>query len=237
MLPIAILAGGLATRLRPVTQTIPKALIEVTGRPFIEHQLEYLKGQGISSVVLCIGHLGQMIQDLVEDGAHWGLNVQYSIDGSPLLGTGGAIKKALPLLGNQFFVLYGDSYLPINFQSVQNFFIESGRLGLMTILENQNRWDRSNVRFERGELLEYNKELVSQDMHYIDYGLGVLNSEVFDSYSTNQSFDLSKVYNELSLKKQLVGFEVFQRFYEIGSRQGIEDTQKYLLQKMRDKNT
>ena len=231
MLPVAILAGGLATRLRPATQTIPKALIEVCGKPFIEHQLEYLHKQGISSVVLCIGYLGEMIQGIVGDGSRWDLQVSYSPDGPIVLGTGGALKQALPLLGNRFFILYGDSYLPIDFSKVQNAFMDSGQLGLMTVLKNQNQWDKSNVQYEQGELVEYNKAVITPQMHFIDYGLGVLQACTLDHYPGGQTFDLSQVYNQLSLKKQLAGYEVFERFYEIGSRQGISDTQTYLLQK------
>jgi len=230
MLPVAILAGGLATRLRPVTQTIPKALIEIVGKPFIEHQLEYIKHQGVSSVVLCIGYLGEMIQEVVGDGSRWGLQVTYSPDGPVLLGTGGALKQALPLLGEQFFILYGDSYLPIDFAKVQAAFTESGQLGLMTVLKNQNQWDTSNVQYEQGKIVDYNKAVITPQMHYIDYGLGALQARALDVYPVGQPFDLSQVYNQLSLQKQLAGYEVFERFYEIGSHQGIADTQTYLLQ-------
>ena len=230
MLPVAILAGGLATRLLPVTQTIPKALIEIAGKPFIEYQLEYLKHQGITSVVLCIGYLGGMIKEVIGDGSRWDLSVSYSPDGQVLLGTGGALKQALPLLGGEFFILYGDSYLPIDFAKVQNAFIESGQLGLITVLKNQNQWDTSNVQYEQGRLVEYNKEVISSQMHYIDYGLGLLQSKALDAYPAFQPFDLSQVYNQLSLQKQLAGYEVFERFYEIGSHQGIADTQTYLFQ-------
>jgi MurNAc alpha-1-phosphate uridylyltransferase len=231
MLPVAILAGGLAIRLRPITQTIPKALIEVAGKPFITHQLEYLRKQGISSVVLCIGYLGEMIQEVVGNGSYWNMEVNYSLDGPVLLGTGGALKQALPMLGNEFFILYGDSYLPINFAAVQDAFIKSGQLGLMTILKNQNLWDRSNVRFENGQLIEYDKDSITPKMHYIDYGLGVLKAGSLNEYTAGYPLDLSKVYNKLSLRKQLAGYEVFERFYEIGSHQGIADTEAYLMQK------
>ena len=230
MLPVVILAGGLATRLRPIIQTIPKALIEVAGKPFIEHQLEYLHKQGITTVILCIGYLGEMIQEVVGDGSRWSLQVSYSPDGPLLLGTGGALKQAVPMLGEQFFILYGDSYLPIDFPKVQNAFIESGQLGLMTIFKNQNQWDKSNVQYDQGQLIEYNKTIITPQMHYIDYGLGVLQARVLDGYPVSQAFDLSQVYNQLSLKKQLAGYEVFERFYEIGSHQGIADTHTYLLQ-------
>lgn len=231
MFPVAILAGGLATRLRPVTETIPKALIEIAGKPFISHQLEYLSRQGVTSVVLCIGYLGEMIQQVVGSGNEWDLKVAYSPDGPTLLGTGGAIKKALPLLGEQFFILYGDSYLPINFPSVQKAFVDGGKLGLMTVLENKNQWDRSNVEFVDGRLLEYNKLEIRPEMLHIDYGLGVLKASALDLYPQNEAFDLSYLYNNLSLENQLAGFEVFKRFYEIGSHQGILDAENYLLQK------
>ena len=232
MLQIAILAGGLATRLRPVTETIPKSLIEVAGRPFICHQLDYLRQQGISSVVLCIGYLGEMIQEVVGDGSRWEMHVSYSPDGPSLLGTGGALRQALPLLGEHFFILYGDSYLPIDFSDVEKTYAASGKRGLMTVLKNQNRWDKSNVEFDAGQIAEYNKTVIRPQMHYIDYGLGLLQGTVLQAYPARQSFDLSKVYNDLSMAGELAGYEVFERFYEIGSRQGIADTQAHLLEKI-----
>ena len=230
MLPVAILAGGLATRLYPTTKTIPKSLIQVAGKPFICHQLEYLRMQGVTSVVLCIGYLGDMIADVVGDGSQWRLQVSYSPDGPVLLGTGGSLKQALPLLGEQFFILYGDSYLPINFSKVQNAFVDAGKMGLITVLKNHNQWDKSNVQFEQEQLIQYNKKDITPQMHYIDYGLGVLKSVALDYYPAGQPFDLSRVDNELSLEKQLAGYEVIELFYEIGSHPGIADTQTYLLQ-------
>jgi NDP-sugar pyrophosphorylase family protein len=232
MYRVAILAGGLATRLRPVTATIPKALIEIAGKPFICHQLDYLRDQGITSVVMCIGFLGELIEALVGDGSAWGLKVTYSLDGPLLLGTGGSLKKALPLLGENFFVLYGDSYLPIDFLSVQNAYIKSKKSSLMTILKNKDQWDKSNVQFDGNNILEYNKDHTREEMTYIDYGLGILRASVLMQYSEKKPFDLSKVYNQLSLNEQLAGYEVFERFYEIGSHQGIEDTNSYLLKKI-----
>lgn len=229
MFTVAILAGGLATRLRPITEIIPKSLVEIAGEPFISHQLRYLHGQGIGSVVLCIGYLGEMIQEIVGTGAQWGIKVNYSLDGPDLLGTGGALKKALPQLGEYFFVLYGDSYLPIDFHAVQNAYISSGKKGLMTVLKNQNQWDKSNVEFAGGQLIKYNKLKTRPEMHYIDYGLGVLNRSVFENYATTEQFDLSTVYTNLSMTGELTGYEVFERFYEIGSHQGIDETQDYFL--------
>lgn len=232
MFSVAVLAGGLATRLRPITEEIPKSLIEVAGEPFICHQLEYLRKQGIKSVVLCIGFLGEMIHEVVGDGSRWDMHISYSPDGPSLLGTGGALRQALPLLGEHFFILYGDSYLPIDFSDVEKTYAASGRKGLMTILKNKNRWDKSNVEFDAGQIIEYNKTVIRPQMHYIDYGLGILQSTVLQAYPARQPFDLSKVYNDLSLAGELAGYEVFERFYEIGSHQGIADTQSYLLEKI-----
>jgi MurNAc alpha-1-phosphate uridylyltransferase len=231
MFSVAILAGGLATRLRPITEEIPKSLIEVAGEPFICHQLEYLRNQGINSVVLCVGFLGEMIQEVVGDGSRWDMRVSYSPDGPALLGTGGALRQALTLLGEHFFILYGDSYLPIDFSDVEKTYSASGKKGLMTVLRNQNQWDKSNVEFDAGQITEYNKTVIRPQMHYIDYGLGILQKTVLQAYPARQSFDLSKVYNDLSLAGELAGYEVFERFYEIGSHQGIADTQAYLLEK------
>jgi NDP-sugar pyrophosphorylase family protein len=231
MFPVAILAGGLATRLRPITQTIPKALVEVAGKPFIVRQLEYLHEQGVQRVVLCIGYLGDMIQDVVGTGEHFGLQISYSPDGATPLGTGGALKKALPLLGEHFFVLYGDSYLPVDFSGVQQAHALSGQRALMTVLENGDRWDKSNVLFEGGKLVEYNKHAPRPDMAYIDYGLGVFAAEVFAQYPDDEPFDLADVYQTLSQHGQLAGLEVHERFYEIGSHIGLKEAEEFFLKK------
>jgi len=229
MLPVALLAGGLATRLRPITETIPKALVDVAGVPFICRQLEYLHAQGIRKVVLCIGYLGEMIQAVVGNGSKFGLSVTYSPDGPVLLGTGGALKQALPLLEEQFFVLYGDSFLPVNFAAVEKVFFESKKSALMTVLENGNRWDKSNVLFRAGELIEYNKHAPRPEMAFIDYGLGVLTRSTLDSYPIGHNFDLAEMYHTLSLQGQLAGYEVHERFYEIGSHGGLKETETYFL--------
>lgn len=228
MLPVAILAGGLATRLRPVTKKIPKALIEIAGKPFIYHQLQYLRKEGIRKVVLCVGYLCEMIQEEVGDGSKFDLDITYSVDGDFLLGTGGSIQKALPLLDENFYVLYGDSFLPIHFKPVENFFFESKKPALMTIILNENKWDKSNIVCKDRLILEYNKKESKPDMKFIDYGLGILSKSLFDIYKENEIFDLADIYHRLSIKGQLAGFEVNERFYEIGSHQGIKETELYL---------
>ena len=231
MLPVAILAGGLAKRLRPITESIPKALVEVAGVPFICRQLAYLRDQGIDRVVLCIGHLGEMIEAVVGDGSAFGLSVSYSPDGPVLLGTGGALRQALPLLGEQFFVLYGDSFLPVDFAPIEQAFFASKKAALMTVLKNGDRWDKSNVLYSAGQLLEYNKHAPRPEMAFIDYGLGVLSSCVLEESPAGQAFDLADVYHALSLKGQLAGYEVHERFYEMGSHIGLKETETYFLEK------
>jgi NDP-sugar pyrophosphorylase family protein len=172
-----------------------------------------------------------MIRDVVGSGERFGLKVSYSEDGPTLLGTGGALKEALPLLGSHFFVLYGDSYLPVNFSAVQAAYEQSKRQSLMTVLRNQDLWDKSNVLFVDGVLREYNKKEPSPHMTYIDYGLGIVSDSVFLQYSSNRSFDLADVYQYLSIRGQLSGFEVHERFYEIGSHRGLKETEYYFLTK------
>lgn len=230
-LDVAILAGGLATRLRPMTEKIPKSLIEVADEPFIFHQLRYLRGQGVGRVVLCVGYLGDMLQAAVGDGSRFGLEVTYSPDGRALKGTGGALRLARSLLSSEFFVLYGDSFLPVEFAPIEYAFRSSHAPALMTVLKNANRWDKSNVLFRDGRLVEYNKHDPTPEMRYIDYGLGVLTGTVLDDYPDNVSFDLADVYHALSLEGQLAAYEVQQRFYEIGSREGLKETEDYFLSK------
>lgn len=231
MLPVAILAGGLATRLRPITEKIPKALVAVAGRPFIGWQLEYLARQGIRRVVLCTGYLGGQIEAFVGNGKNFGLDVLYSPDGPVLLGTGGALKQALPMLGDCFFVLYGDSFLPVDFGAVEMSFVASGQPALMTVLRNENRWDKSNVLFCGGRLMEYNKYSPRPDMEYIDYGLGVLSASALQGYEVGKPFELADVYHALSLQGRLAGYEAHERFYEIGSHGGLKETEIYLSER------
>ena len=228
LLPVAILAGGLATRLQPLTTTIPKALVEVHGEPFIAHQLRLLRAHGITHVVVCAGYLGAMLQEYVGDGAEFGVQVRFAFDGTRLLGTAGALKQALPLLGEAFFVLYGDAYLPCDYGTIQTAFEQSGRLALMTVFRNDGRWDRSNVAFVDGHILAYDKHHPTPQMRHIDYGLGVFHRTAFAAVPEAQCYDLATLYQELLAQGALAAYEVGQRFYEIGSFAGLEETRQYL---------
>jgi NDP-sugar pyrophosphorylase family protein len=228
LLPVAILAGGLATRMRPMTEKIPKSLLDIDGRPFIDHQLEMLRRRGADRVVLCVGFLGEMLQEHVGDGGRFGLRVTYSYDGDRLLGSGGAVRKALPLLGDAFFVMYGDSYLTGDFAAVQRTFLDSGKLGLMTVFRNEGQWDTSNIEFAGGRIVRYDKKNLTPEMRYIDYGLGMLESRAFDVMAHEEAFDLSTLYARLLERDELAAHEVPERFYEIGSFAGLEETRRLI---------
>ncbi len=225
MLPVAILAGGLATRLGPLTQNLPKSLIPIAGEPFVIHQLRLLKSNGIQRVILCVGHFGEKIESILGNGAALGIDLEYSYDGATLLGTAGAIRRALPKLGDEFFVMYGDSYLACDYAAVAHEFSRSGKLGLMTVFRNEGKWDSSNVEFEDGKILAYSKKIRSPRMRYIDYGLGVFRSKAF---AETKAADLADVYSELLQAGELAAVEVHERFYEMGSPEGLEEMSSFL---------
>src|SRR3990167_9630066 len=231
LLPVVILAGGMATRLRPLTTAVPKAMLEVNGEPFIAHQLRLLQKQNIRNVILCVGFLAEQIRDFVGDGSQFNLQVDYVADGPQLLGTGGAIKQVLPQVERCFFVLYGDSYLNCDYAAVQTAYVKSQKLGLMTVFHNENLWDTSNIEYSDGEILAYDKTNRTERMRYIDYGLGLLNASAFQYAPCDQAFDLALIYQQLLQQHQLAAYEVTERFYEVGSFAGIEELGAYLKRK------
>lgn len=231
LFPVAILAGGLASRMRPATMRIPKALLEVAGKPFIEHQLASLKRQGVDRVVLCVGFLGEMIEAAVGDGARFGLKVAYSFDGDRLLGTGGALRRAVPMLAEHFFVLYGDSYLDVPYPPIQQAYRQSRLPALMTVFRNEGRWDTSNVVFDGKRVVRHDKRHRTEDMKFIDYGLGIVSSDILRG-AKDEAFDLSDIYGALALEGRLAGFEATKRFYEIGTPSGFAETDGYLTGKL-----
>jgi NDP-sugar pyrophosphorylase family protein len=225
--PVAILAGGLATRLRPITEKIPKSLVEVAGRPFLWHQLKLLESRGIREAILCAGYLGEMIQ---REAASFdcGVQLRFSFDGERLLGTGGALRRAVPLLPETFFVLYGDSYLLCDYRAAADTFRRSRKRGLMTVYRNEGRFDTSNVEYANGQIMRYQKNQPDERMLHIDYGLGMFHREVFEGLPDGQFCDLAGIYVSLLREEQLAAFEVRERFYEIGSPQGLREAEAFL---------
>jgi MurNAc alpha-1-phosphate uridylyltransferase len=228
MLPLAILAGGYATRLGSLTADIPKCLIEINGRPFVDWQLDLLIENGYSEFIFCVSHKSEVVQEYLGDGSDRGVHIRYSLDGGTQLGTGGAIQKALPKIGHTFGVVYGDSYLPIDYAAAEQNFLKTSSQALMTVYENKNQFDASNVEFLNGKLINYEKGSNNRQMRYIDYGITFFREAAFRPWKDQLSFDLSEVCHQLATRGELLGFEVFERFYEIGSLQGIGEFSQYL---------
>ena len=226
--PLALLAGGFGTRLGSLTARVPKSLLPVAGEPFVAHQLRLLAAQGICNIVICCGHLGEKIESFVGDGRQFGCSARYSYDGPAPLGTGGAIRKALPLLGSQFWVMYGDSYLTAPFAPVLNAFRSSGLPALMTVHANADRWDVSNVLFSAGKVLSYDKRCSQSGMRHIDYGLGLFSAAGFAEWPEGSAFDLADLQGRLAEQGMMAGYEIPERFYEIGSLAGLQETDSFL---------
>ena len=225
--PVLILAGGLGTRLGKLSKNTPKSLMNINGKPFIDYQLKYLKLQGVNEVVICTGYLGEQIKNYVGNGIKFNLKISYSEDGSKKLGTGGAILKALGLLPD-FFVMYGDSFLQINVSKLQEYFLKNSSLVLMSIIKNDDKWDRSNLALKENNIIFYNKLKTSKKMHYIDYGISLISKKSFFKYNFDDVFDLSEFYNLLSIDSLIHGYIINKRFYEIGSEKGILETEEFL---------
>lgn len=230
MLPITILAGGLATRLRPVTEKIPKSMVLINDQPFVFHQLQLLKEKRIEKVHFCLGYLGEMVEEYVRLHFKDAFELSFSYDGNPLLGTGGAVVNAFRFLPETFFITYGDSYLDVDYLAINNVYLAENQddYGLMTVYNNAGKWDSSNVIFKNNILEYYSKKNKIESMNYIDFGIGILAKQHFKNRMLGENFDLSEIYEKLSLEQKLIGFEVFNRFYEVGSFSGIEDLSNYL---------
>jgi NDP-sugar pyrophosphorylase family protein len=228
MYPCLILCGGLATRLKPLTTSVPKSLIPVAGEPFLAHQLRLVAARGVERVVLCVGHLGEQIEAWAGNGARFGLKLTYACDGPVLLGTGGAIRQAAAGLEEPFFVLYGDSYLPCDWAAVADAFRRQRLPGLMTIYRNQGLYDTSNVEAHDGRIVRYDKRARTPAMQHIDYGLGLFEPQVFAGLTAGRAVDLAEVYQHLLAGDRLASCEVRERFYEIGSVAGIAELEAYL---------
>ena len=225
--PVCILAGGFGTRLGDAVAATPKPLLEVGGRPFLFHQLGLLKTFGADRIVICTGYLGGLIQNAIGDGSSFGLHVDYSEDGPTAIGTAGAVRKAAPLLGDRFLVLYGDTYLRIDYAAVDRAASNSGLPALMTVLRNEGQWDTSNVEYANNLVVRYDKHHPNASMDYIDYGLSVLTREALERTDTSDK-DLASVFTALSADGLLAGYEATERFYEIGTPAALAEASAFL---------
>jgi N-acetyl-alpha-D-muramate 1-phosphate uridylyltransferase len=226
---VVILAGGLATRLGKLTENRPKSLVEILGKPFLGYQLELLKNNGISDIVLCTGHLGSQIQETFGDGSGYGVHIRYSPEEKPL-GTAGALKNAGPFLNDIFIVMYGDSYLFLEYQKMMAYFLSQNKLGMDTVFKNNNAYDTSNISVKNNLVAKYSKAEKPKDMVYIDYGAAVFRKEVLRLIPDNRFSPLEDLFTRLIGMKQLLAFEVNERFYEIGSPSGLRDFEEFARQ-------
>jgi NDP-sugar pyrophosphorylase family protein len=224
--PVCILAGGLGTRLGERVADTPKPLLEVAGEPFLMHQLRLLAFHAAREIVLCVGYRGEQIASWI-GSERFGLSIRYSFDGPGLDGTLGAVRRALPLLGERFLVLYGDTYLRIDYLAVVRAWSESGLPAVMTVLRNEGRWDASNAIYRDGLIVSYDKLTPTPEMHWIDYGLGGIAADALDRAASSEG-DLAELYKQLAERNELMGFEATERFYEIGTPSGLQEAAVFL---------
>jgi NDP-sugar pyrophosphorylase family protein len=224
---IAILAGGLATRLGDLTRNQPKSMLKIQGKPFLEYQLELLGRAGIENIVLCLGHMGEQIESYFGDGHEFGVNVKYSLE-DRLLGTAGALKNAEALLDDTFFTMYGDSYLFLDFSRAMSYFESQNKLALMTVYKNYDQYDRSNTVIEGNLVKKFSKQEKTEDMLYIEYGANIFRKEVLYMIPENQYYSLDDLFPRLIEMDELLAFDVKERFYQIGSLQGLKDFEEFV---------
>jgi len=217
---VVVIMGGLGTRLREITSECPKALVDVNGKPFFEYELQLLVREGFQKYVFCVGYLGTMIQAYFGDGSRYGVSIQYSFEEEKLLGTGGAIRKAADLLDENFMTIYADSFMDVDYKEIIYKYAVGkcrGKCALMAVYRNDGRYDKSNVVYENGQIILYDKDKNINTMHYIDYGIGMFEKSLFLDYGMDVKFDLALIQHSLSVEGKLEGVEVFRRFYEIGN--------------------
>jgi NDP-sugar pyrophosphorylase family protein len=224
--PVCILAGGLGTRLGQRVRYVPKPLLNVAGEPFLLHQLRLLATHGVRKVVLCVGYRGEQIESQVGE-MRFGIDIRYSRDTPGLDGTLGAVRHALPLLGDRFLVLYGDTYLRIDYAAVARAWGASGMPAVMTVLRNEGRWDTSNVVYREGVVVRYDKHAPTPEMTWIDYGLGGLTVDALSAVEEDER-DLANLYRRLAATGCLFGYEATERFYEIGTQRALAETSAFL---------
>lgn len=226
-----ILAGGLGTRLKPLTEQVPKVMVPVNGKPFLLHLLELLKSQGLSDIILCIGYIGEQIKAFFGDGKRFGLKIRYSEERERLLGTGGALKQAQNLLDNLFLAIYGDTYLPIDYKEVERSFIRCGKKALMLVYDNrENTGVKNNVELDKDSMVvRHDKERLDPGLKYVEAGVSILSREVLDIIEAGCLVSLEKgLYPTLIQQKEIVAYITNQRFYDIGSPEQLKIFEEFL---------
>ena len=225
---IAIICGGHATRLGSLAETIPKSMLDIQGKPFLQHQIEMLKKQNVTDIILCVGHLSEQIESYFGNGEEFGVNIKYSYDGDKKLGPMGAIKNAESLLEKEFFIMYGDSYIFVDFQKVYDFYKKHDKQACMVVYKNENRYDKSNLLVENSMVTGHKDLNKEKEMEYIDYGTSIISKESLDFISKDTFCSTGEFFKKLILKKELLAYEVDERFYHIGNLEALEELREYV---------
>lgn len=234
---VVVLMGGLGTRLKEYTKTTPKPLVKVGDKPFFDYQLELLKGHGFRKFLFLIGYRAEMIEEYYGDGSDKGISITYCYDGEKLLGTGGAIRRAYDYLEEDFLLIYGDSFMDIDYEeSVYRFYEgkKSGHRALMTVMRNHDRFDKSNVVLSGNEIVLYDKHNTTPEMDAIDYGVGMFEKSLFADFEEDTPFDVAVIQNRLSKEGRLTAHIVTKRFYEIGSPASLKEFSEYVIYRMEE---
>jgi NDP-sugar pyrophosphorylase family protein len=236
-LQAVILCGGLGTRLGDLAKDVPKAMMPVANRPFLEYELELLKRGGVNDFVLCTGHLGEVIERHFGDGTSFGINVSYSHDGAALRGPAGALKRASRLLRDEFFVTYGDAYLRVDYRSVMDRLLESGTMGVMTVYKNEGRHGKSDLVVRRGRVVKYDKKDLAPGMKWINYGVSALSKRALALIPSDRFCGEEEFYGNLIDGQQLLAYPVGKRFYEIGTPSALREFTRFISTASRKKTT
>lgn len=223
------MAGGLATRLRPLTNDIPKSLILIQGKPFLQYQIELLTRYDIKDIVLCVAYMGKKIEDYFGDGNKFGVKITYSYEKNKLLGTGGALKLVEPYLNENFFLLWGDSYVRLNYKEMHDFHLKNTNDFDVTIaiFYNIRNYDKSNIIYERGRIKKYEKNS-KDEMKYIDAGIMVFNKKILKRIPSGKVFQIEDLFHKLAKEEKLKPFLIKKRYYEIGSLKGLNQFKKFV---------
>jgi NDP-sugar pyrophosphorylase family protein len=228
---IVILCGGLATRLSHLTKYTPKSMVDIEGKTFLEYQIENLKKQSIKDIVLCVGHLSEKIEEYFGNGEKLDVNIKYSYDKEKLLGAIGALKNAEPLLKDTFFIMYGDSYINVDFHKVRDYFMLHDKPALMVVYKNQDKYDRSNLIIQDNMVVGYGEKERTRDMIYIDYGTSILRKKVLENVPVDTLYSTEQFFSDLVKKRELMAFEVQERFYHIGDLEALEEFRSHIRTK------
>jgi N-acetyl-alpha-D-muramate 1-phosphate uridylyltransferase len=220
--------GGLGTRLSPLTMTVPKPMVQVGGKPFLEHEIGLLKRSGVGDFVLCVGHLGEQVEAHFGDGSGLGVRIRYSHDGPRLLGPAGALKRAEPLLAESFFVTYGDAYLRADYRAIMNTLLGSDKLAVMAVYENHNKFGRSDVVVSGGRVVRYDKGGSGAGMEWVNFGVSAMRRSALALVPAGRECGEEEFYGELIRRGELLAFPVKERFYEIGTPDSLREFERFI---------